>query len=166
MTRMPSRSRPIQLAALLIEMDLLRCKCSARGDNHFAIPPAEVRALDGAVVLVWNPHVGPVDVSGLDIHCDTVRPMAISRDDLFVRTIRIQREHAAPAQIQKKEPASGGFAAGSALLRGRFNFRHKLYIRWFMRGQVPRPSSRVCLFLERCRSPVRRRFGLRRSRAR
>lgn len=83
-------------------MDLLRCKCSAWGDNHFTIPTAEVRALDGAIVLGRDPHISPVDVAGLYIHCHAVRPVAIGRNDLLVRAVGIQREDAASAQIEEE----------------------------------------------------------------
>ena len=61
----PLAVAPIELAALLIEVDLLRRVRDALRDDDLAIPAVEVGALDRAVVEVGDAHVGPIDVTGL-----------------------------------------------------------------------------------------------------
>src|SRR6185312_5304422 len=54
---------PIELAALLIENDLLRRVSDSLRDDHLAVLAVDVGALDGTVVQVGNTHVGPVDMA-------------------------------------------------------------------------------------------------------
>ena len=61
----PFAIAPVELAVLLIEMELLRRERAALGDDDLAIPAVEVGALDRAVVPAGNAHVGPVDVARL-----------------------------------------------------------------------------------------------------
>src|SRR6202040_410543 len=73
----PFAIAPIQLAVLLIELELLgRERAPLRNDGR-AIPPVEVGALDGAVVPVGNAHIGPVDVPAFDVHRDAVGEPAL-----------------------------------------------------------------------------------------
>ena len=51
MTRMPFAVAPVQLAAFLVELELFRRERATLGNDRRAIPPVEVDALDGAVVL-------------------------------------------------------------------------------------------------------------------
>lgn len=57
----PFPLRPIQLAILLIEIDLFWCECGAPGNDHLAIPPIEVGALDGTIVQIGNSYICPVN---------------------------------------------------------------------------------------------------------
>src|SRR5260370_23756393 len=75
---------PIQLAGLLVEIDLLWRERATLGDKGSAIPSVDIRALDGTVVQVWNAHVGPVDIAGRDIDDDAIWMSAPSDDDLSV----------------------------------------------------------------------------------
>ena len=43
-------------------------------------------------------HIGPVDVTRLDVDDDAVGKGAVGRDDLAVRAVRIHREDAAAAR--------------------------------------------------------------------
>src|SRR5262249_11884392 len=68
---------PIELAAVLIEVDLLRRVRDALRDNDLAVAAVEVGALDRAVVEVGDAHIGPVDMTGLHIDDDAVGQTAI-----------------------------------------------------------------------------------------
>src|SRR6201996_5627152 len=94
--RMPSRS-PVQLSALLFELQLLGSECAALGNDRLAILPVEVSSLDGAVVGNGVSHVGPVDVSRRDIDRDAIRVSALGDEDLAISAIRTQRDHAVVA---------------------------------------------------------------------
>src|ERR1700689_2964099 len=52
---------PIELAAFLIENDLLRCMGDSLGDDDLAVLTVDVGALDRAVIQAGDTHVGPVD---------------------------------------------------------------------------------------------------------
>src|SRR5271167_2328343 len=52
---------PIELAAFLIEDDLLRSVCLSLCDDRLAVLAVDVGALDRPVIQVWDAHVGPVD---------------------------------------------------------------------------------------------------------
>ena len=67
---------PIEFAGLLIENDLLGRVGLALCDDRLAVPSVEIRALNQAVVKVWDAHVGPVDVTGFHIDDDPVGQMA------------------------------------------------------------------------------------------
>ena len=68
----PFAVAPVQLAVLLVELELLRRERAALRNDRRAIPPVEVGALDGAVVQVGDAHVGPVDVPAFDIDRDAI----------------------------------------------------------------------------------------------
>src|SRR5205085_10292196 len=71
---------PVEIAAPLLQVKLLWRERDALGDNDLAIASVEVGALDGTVVEVGHPHVGPVDMAGLDIDDDAIRKMTIGDD--------------------------------------------------------------------------------------
>src|SRR6266581_4124886 len=84
----PLAIAPIQLAALLLEMELLWRECRSLGNDRDAIISVQVHAFDGAIVPDGIAHVGPVDVASFGIHHDSIRDWACcSYDDLFVRAI-------------------------------------------------------------------------------
>src|SRR5207249_11789262 len=68
----PFAIAPIQLAVLLIELELLGRERAPLRNDGLAIPPVEIGALDGAVVPIGNAHVGPVDLPGFDVYRDAV----------------------------------------------------------------------------------------------
>src|ERR1700682_5667953 len=80
---------PIELAAFLIEDDLLRIVGVSLCDDCLAVIAVDVGALDGPVIQVWDAHVGPVDMASLSIDDDAVGQMAIRHDGLTVGTVRI-----------------------------------------------------------------------------
>jgi hypothetical protein len=82
MTRIPSRSAPVELAVRLIEMELLRRECAAGCDDEPAIAAIEVGAFDRAVVPAGNAHVGPVDVTRFHVDDDPVGMRTVGRDDV------------------------------------------------------------------------------------
>src|SRR6266581_1973410 len=114
---------PIELAAFLIEDDLLRSVSVSPCDDCLTVLTVDVGALDGSVIQVWDAHVGPVDMASLGIDDDAVGQMAIRHDDLAVGTVRIHGVNAAGVQLKYKETSGdgAGTSASIALLDG---FRH------------------------------------------
>src|SRR6266404_6854165 len=105
-------------------MELLWGECPSSGNDPSAILSVQVHAVDGAIVLDWIPHVGPVDVTGFGIHHDPIGDWAHSSyDDLLVRTVGFHRKNATTASVQKIQEANRGFAAR----RGAFCFRNCRY---------------------------------------
>ena len=103
---------PIELAAVLIEVDLFRRVGDALRDDDPAVPAVEVGALDRAVVEVGDAHVGPIDMTGLRIHDDAVGEMAIRDDGLAVGAVRIHRVNAVAAQFENEQAADARLGAG------------------------------------------------------
>ncbi|WP_347338803.1 hypothetical protein [Bradyrhizobium vignae] len=101
---------PVELAVLLIEVDLLRRVGDALRDDDLAIPAVEVGALDGPVVERGDAHVGPIDVTRLYIHDDAVGEAAVGNDDLAVGTIGIHRVNAVTAQFENEQSAGASGA--------------------------------------------------------
>ena len=64
--------RPVQLAADGIKVKLLGRVGTSSRNNRGAIGAVEVHPFDRAVVGRWHSHVGPINVSGLHIDCDTI----------------------------------------------------------------------------------------------
>ena len=79
----------IELAIVLIEVDLLRRVGNALWDDHPPITAVEIGALDRAVVETGHAHVGPIDVASLRIDDDAVREMATGNDGFAVGSVRI-----------------------------------------------------------------------------
>ena len=63
---------PIELAALLIEVDLFRRVRDPLRNDDPTVLAVEVGALDRTVVQVGNTHVGPIDMTSLRVHDDAV----------------------------------------------------------------------------------------------
>ena len=104
MTTHPFAVAPVQLAVLLVEMELLRSKRAALGDDRLAIPPVEVGALDGAVVQAGDAHVGPVDVPAFDIDRDAVwEPAFVDDDFAWSEPSGVHREHAFAADVENEQ---------------------------------------------------------------
>src|SRR5882724_9237579 len=120
---------PIELAAFLIEDDLLRSVGVSLCDDRFTVLAVDVGALDGPVIQVRDAHVGPVDMAGLSIDDDAVRQMAIRHNGLAVGTVRIHGMNAAGVNLEDKETRSDGVgASGSIVLLD--GFRHGAPVRW------------------------------------
>ena len=92
---------PVKFAALLFEMQLLRRECSAFGNNCYAIPTVEIDALDRAIVLAGNAHVGPVNVTGFNIDNDAIRDSASDDNDFSIRPVGVGRMNPAGACFKK-----------------------------------------------------------------
>src|ERR1700730_1294435 len=105
---------PIELAAFLIEDDLLRSVGGSLCDDRLAVLAVDIGALDGPVIQVWDAHVGPVDVAGINIDDDAIRQMAIRHDDLTVGTVRIHGVNAAGVQLKHKETRNDGGGADAS----------------------------------------------------
>src|SRR5713226_6530353 len=120
---------PIELAAFLIEDDLLRSVGLSLWDDCLAVLAVDIGALDGPVILVWDAHVGPVTMACFDIHYDAVWQMTIRHDGLAVGTVRIHGVNAAGVQLKHKETRCDGAGANASivLLGG---FRHVAPVRW------------------------------------
>src|SRR5882724_1950220 len=114
---------PIELAAFLIEDDLLRSVGLSLCDDGPAVLAVDVGALDGPVIQVWDAHIGPVDMASLGIDDDAVRQMAIRHDGLTVGTIRIHAVNAAGVQFKDKQTRDDS-AGASASIASCDGFRH------------------------------------------
>ena len=108
----PFAVAPVQLSALLFELELLGSECAALGNDRLAIPPVEVSSLDGAVVRRGVAHIGPVDVSRRDIDGDAIGVSALGDDDLAVGAVRVQRQDTVVAEVEKEQAADCVFVAG------------------------------------------------------
>ena len=80
-----------------------------------AIAPVEVGSLNGAVVRLGIPHIGPVDVPRRDIDRDAVGVSALGDDDLAVGAVRIERDHTVVAEVEKEQATHCGSVAGCRL---------------------------------------------------
>src|SRR6202030_740378 len=93
----------IELAAFLIEDDLLRSMGSSLRDDYLAVLAVDVGALDRPVIQVRDAHVGPVDMASLGIDDDAVGQMAIRHDGLAVGAVRIHRVNAVGVNLKDKQ---------------------------------------------------------------
>ena len=98
----PLAIAPVELAVLLIEVDLLRRMSVPLWDDDLAILAVDVGALDRAIVHARDTHVGPVDVTGFGIHHDAIGKSAIGHDRLFVGPVRVHRMNAAGVQLENE----------------------------------------------------------------
>src|SRR5262249_24757814 len=109
---------PIKFSGRLFEAELLRSECIAAGDDGSAILTMEIGALDRTIVLAGNAHVGPVDVTRLEIDDDAVRDSAAVDDDFAVRAVGIYGNNpAADDCIEEKQTADRLFALWLGNLR-------------------------------------------------
>ncbi len=110
---------PIELAAVLIEDDLLWSVGVSLCDDSLAVLAVDVGALDGPVIQAWDAHVGPIDMARISIDDDAVGQMAIRHDGLAVGTVRIHGVNATGVQLKNKETRVAG-ASASIVLRDGF----------------------------------------------
>ena len=83
-------------------MELLRRECLAFADNGYTILTVEIGALNGTIVPARNAHVGPVNVSGVNIDNDSIRNSAASNNDFSLRAIGVSRMNSAAACFEEK----------------------------------------------------------------
>ena len=83
-------------------MELLRRECLAFANNGYAIPTIEIDALNRAIVLARNAHVGPVNVSGFKIDDDAIRDSSSADNDFSIRSVGVSRMNPAAACFEKK----------------------------------------------------------------
>src|SRR6266487_351540 len=93
-------------------MKLLRSECLALANNGYAILPVEIDALNRAIVLARNAHVGPVNVSGFKIDDDAIRNSSSADNNFSVRSVGVSRMNPAAACFEEKQSANSVFAAG------------------------------------------------------
>src|SRR5206468_11991968 len=93
-------------------MELLRRKRLAFANDGYAILPVEIDALNRAIVLARNAHVGPVNVSGFKIDDDAIRDSSSADNDFSVRPVGVNRMNPAAACFEIEQSASRCFAAG------------------------------------------------------
>ena len=115
------RGRTSTASRCLLEMELLGRERAALRERSSCDSAVEVGSLDGAVVLAGDAHVGPVDVSCLDIDDDPVGQSAIRDEHLAVRAVRIQRDHTAVAEVEKEQAAHCRFVAGHVAIHALVN---------------------------------------------
>ena len=96
-------------------------------NDGFAILTVEIGALDRAIVLGRNAHVGPVNVSGLNIDNDAVRNSASVDNDFSVRAVGVSRMNPAAACFEKKQAP----VVAAADLRFGLEISVVIFIRWF-----------------------------------
>jgi hypothetical protein len=94
---------PVELAALLIENDLLRGVGVSLRDNCLAVLSVDVGPLDGPVIQVWDAHVGPVDMACFNVHEDAVRQMTARHNGRVIRAVRIHQMNATRIQFENEE---------------------------------------------------------------
>ena len=101
---------PIELAALLLQPELLGGEGSAGRNDGDHVLAIEIGAEDGAIVLFWIAHVGPVDVPGNGVHHQSIRQSPAFVDDgLQIGTSRVCGQHASRFKIQEEQtPGRGG----------------------------------------------------------
>jgi hypothetical protein len=97
---------PIEFAARLLQVNLLWRERDALGDDDLAIAAIEVGTLNATVVEAGHPHVGPVNMAGLDIDHDAIRKMAVGDDDLPAGAVWTHRVNAATAQLKNEQSAN------------------------------------------------------------
>src|SRR5580658_2018350 len=106
---------PIKLPALLIELKLLGSESAARRNNVGGIATVKIRALDRAVIRGGYAHIGPIDVTGRDVHNDAVwESLSLTHDDLEVGTVGVGGKYLATASTEKEQ-------AGSRAVRSRLS---------------------------------------------
>src|SRR6266550_1007819 len=93
-------------------MKLLRSERFTLSDDGYTILAVEIGALDRTIVLAWNAHVGPINVSGLNIDDDAIRDSSSAENDFSVRPVGVSRMNPAAACFKEKQSASRCFAAG------------------------------------------------------
>src|ERR1700683_1065804 len=97
--------RPIELATLLLEMELLwRERVPFRNDES-TIAAVEIRALDRAIIPVRNAHVCPVDVARRRIDREAIGKPATGDECFWARAIGVEREDAA-AQVEHEQASA------------------------------------------------------------
>src|SRR5437016_13244618 len=86
-------------------MELLRRECFAFTNDGYPILTIEIGAFDRAVVATRNSHVGPVNVSRLNIDNDTVRNSTPAVNDFSIRPIGVSRMNPAAASFEEEQAA-------------------------------------------------------------
>src|SRR5256886_9617594 len=86
-----SSDLPVKFAALLIEMQLLRREGFPFANDGYPILTIEIGAFDRAVVATRNSHVGPVNVSRLNINNYAVPNSTPGYNDFQARAVGISR---------------------------------------------------------------------------
>src|SRR5437879_4899290 len=90
---------PINEAVLQIELeiDLLRSERFTLSDDGCTILAVEISTLDRTIVPIRNAHVGPVNLSGLNIDDDAIRDSSTADNHFSFRSIGVSRMNPATA---------------------------------------------------------------------
>ena len=103
---------PVELAALLFELELLGSKRPAGSNDGAHVFPVEIRTEDGAVVRFGVAHIGPVHMTGGAIDHQAVRNLsAFLYDRLEVGAIGIRGQDSSACDIEEEETADRNLAA-------------------------------------------------------
>src|SRR5438128_9751135 len=125
---------PVKFAALLIEMQLLGREGFPFTNDGYSILTIEIGAFDRAVVATRNSHVGPVNVSRLNIDNDAVRNSAPGNNDFSVRPVGVSQMNPASARFEEEQAANRFVAARCAVWFGNFgNTFHALIPYFFLK---------------------------------
>ena len=98
---------PVQLAIDGVEMKLLGGVGASAGNDRGAVASVEVHTFDRAVVGRRHPHIGPVDVAGLHIDCDTIGDGASGDEVGLVGAVGVDGEQPSVAAGFEHEQLSG-----------------------------------------------------------
>src|SRR6202041_1278017 len=102
---------PIQLAALLVELNLFRCESASGRNDGCDVSAVEIGADDGAVVRFGVTHVRPIEMSGCDFYCQAVRQLSPFIDDDFqIGAVGIGRQYTAGSEVKEKDATARTFA--------------------------------------------------------
>ncbi len=67
------------------------------------VAAVKISAIDGAIIRFEAAHVGPVDVTSLDIHNDAVRKFsAFAHNGLQIGTVGVRGKNAAGCRVQER----------------------------------------------------------------
>jgi hypothetical protein len=70
--------------------------------NSYTVLTIEVSAFDGSIVFGGNAHVGPVNVTRLDIDNDSIRNSTSGDNDFSVRPVGVSRMNPTAACFQEE----------------------------------------------------------------
>src|SRR6267143_234648 len=131
---------PVELLALLFDLELLGSEGRSLRNDRLEIPAVEIRTDDGAIVRRGISHVGPIEMSRRQVDHQPVGqlPVLLDEDRLEVGAVGIRGQHPAPRQVEE-EDAAGGAVPGT--LRACWS-RHGSVLPAFSRSaSVPRMTT-------------------------
>src|SRR5208282_5079579 len=140
---------PVELAALLFELELLRSERAAGRNDSGHVFPVEIRTEDRTIVRIRVAHIGPVHMARGAVDHQAVRKLSAFLDDrLEIGAIGICGEHPAAPQIKKEDAASNDLLGrclprpGECCVHRSISFVCPVEVYW-LPLHVPRLSPRL-----------------------